>query len=209
MEVFDWEGFRAAPLKRDPFEHVIVDGFIKSEALQRINADYPAIEDKGSFPVEDLEFGAGFQEMVDALNSDEFRAAFEEKFQLNLSGLPSTLTVRGFCGGGDGQLHVDSVSKVISILIYVNPIWDNSGGRLRLLRRKNIDDVAAEIIPASGNLVAFRRSEKSWHGHLPFSGQRRVIQFNWVVSQRDQKIVVLRHRLSAAVKGLLRRTKAS
>lgn len=204
MDLFDWEALRATPLSCDPYEHVIVSGFVKSEALARINADYPAIQDTGSFPVERLDFGPGFKSMVDALESEQFRKEFEEKFRVDLSGRPTTITVRGRCAGSDGQIHTDSVGKIITILIYLNPIWDDSGGRLRLLRAKNIEDVAAEVVPSSGNLVAFLRSDHSWHGHLPFSGERRVIQFNWVVNKRNQAIVLLRHRLSASVKHLLR-----
>ena len=74
-----------------------------------------------------------------------------------------------------GKIHTDSVGKIITILIYLNPKWDDSGGRLRLLRAKDIDAVAAEVVPSGGNLVAFLRSDHSWHGHLPFSGERRVI----------------------------------
>ena len=209
MDLFDWGAFRATPLNPDHYEHVIVRGFVKIEALQKINADYPAIEDTGSFAVEGLGFGPGFKMMVDALESEEFRRAFEEKFHMDLSGRPTTITVRRHCAGSDGKIHTDSVGKIITILIYLNPAWDDSGGRLRLLRAKNIDEVAAEIPPFQGNLVAFLRSDHSWHGHLPFSGERRVVQFNWVTNKRNQKIVSLRHRLSASVKRLLRNTKGS
>ena len=209
MDFFDWEAFGATPLSRDPYEHVIVNGFVKREALQAVNQDYPEIQDAGSFPLEELEFGPAFQSMVEGLESEGFRKAFENKFQTDLSGRPTTITVRGRCASGDGQIHTDSVGKIITILIYLNPQWDESGGRLRLLRTKNIDAVAAEVVPSGGNLVAFLRSDHSWHGHLPFSGERRVLQFNWVVNKRNQKIVVLRHRLSASVKHLLRGGKAS
>ncbi len=209
MDLFDWENFRSTPLNCDPYEHVIVSGFVKPEALRKINADYPAIEDTGSFPVEGLQFRPGFQLMVDALESEEFRRAFEEKFQVDLSGRPTTITVRGRCAGGDGQIHTDSVGKIITILIYLNPLWHDSSGRLRVLRTKNIEDVAAEVVPSGGNLLAFLRSDHSWHGHLPFSGERRVVQFNWVANKRNQMIVFLRHRLSASVKHLLRNAKPS
>ncbi|PYU31591.1 MAG: hypothetical protein DMG31_11890 [Acidobacteria bacterium] len=209
MDLFDWENFSSTPLSHAPYEHVIVSGFVKPEALREINADYPAIEDTGSFPVEGLQFGPGFQLMVDALESEEFRRAFEEKFQVGLSGRPTTITVRGRCAGGDGQIHTDSLGKIITILIYLNPLWHDSGGRLRVLRTKNIEDVAAEVVPSGGNLLAFLRSDHSWHGHLPFSGERRVVQFNWVANKRNQTIVFLRHRLSASVKHLLRSAKPS
>lgn len=209
MDLFDWEKLRATPLCRDPYEHIIVSAFVKPEALGKINAGYPVIEHTGSFSIEGLQFGSDFQSMVDALESEQFRNAFEEKFQTRLSGRPTTITVRGRCAWGDGQIHTDSASKIITILIYLNSIWHDRGGRLRLLRGKNMEDMATEVIPSGGNLVAFLRSDHSWHGHLPFSGERRVIQFNWVTNKSDRTIVFLRHRLSASVKHLLRNAKLS
>jgi hypothetical protein len=183
---------------------LVIPGFVKPDALREINADYPKIEHSGSFPLDSVKFGAGFQSLVDALESEEFRKAFEEKFQIDLSNRPTTITVRGRCGSGDGKIHNDSASKIITVLIYMNPSWENSGGRLRLLRSKdNIDDVAFEVPPSDGTLVAFLRSDHSWHGHLPFTGERRVIQFNWVTDNDSQWVSLLRHRVSASVKHML------
>jgi SM-20-related protein len=202
-DILDLEAFRAAPLVRDPYEHLILPGFVKSDALRRLNADYPRIEQTGSFPLESLKFGAGFRALVDALESAEFRKAFEEKFGVDLSHRPTTITARGRCGPRDGNIHCDSASKIITVLLYVNPEWDGSGGRLRLLRSQtDISDFAAEVPPAGGTLVAFLRSDRSWHGHLPFHGERRVIQFNWVHDTGNQRLAIFRHRLSASVKHL-------
>ena len=203
-QIFDLEAFRAAPLEREPFEHLVLREFVKPNALSRINSDYPRIVQSGSFPLDSVKFGPGFQAMVNALESEEFRKAFEEKFGVDLTGRPSTITVRGRCGAHDGKIHNDSTSKIITVLLYVNPDWDDAGGRLRLLRsRDDIDDVAVEVPPCDGTLVAFLRSDRSWHGHLPFEGERRVIQFNWVNDSSDQRLALFRHRLSASVKHLL------
>lgn len=200
-EVFDLDTFRSTPLSTDPYEHLIIRNFVKTDALARINADYPKIEDVGSFPLDTLNYGPGFKLMVDALESDEFRKAFEEKFKVDLTDRPSTITVRGRCGTRDGNIHTDSASKIITVLLYMNSAWDNPGGRLRLLRSGNdINDVAAEVPPAEGTLLAFLRSDHSWHGHLPFIGERRVIQFNWVTGKGSQQISMLRHGISAKVK---------
>jgi len=204
MEVFDYETLRKAPLVREPYEHVVLPGFVRPEALAKINADYPKIDHAGSYPLASLEFGANFQAMVDALESEEFRKAFEEKFGIDLSGRPTTITVRGRSDTRDGNIHCDSESKIVTVLLYMNPGWDDSGGRLRLLRsRSDINDVAAEVPPAGGALVAFLRSDHSWHGHLPFIGERRVIQFNWVTGEGSQRFNLFRHRVSASVKQLL------
>jgi hypothetical protein len=203
-QIFDLEAFRAAPLEREPFEHLVLREFVKPDALCRINSDYPRIMQTGSFPLDSVKFGPGFQAMVNALESEEFRKAFAEKFGVDLTGRPSTITVRGRCGAHDGKIHNDSTSKIITVLLYLNPDWDDAGGRLRLLRsRDDIDDVAVEVPPSDGTLVAFLRSDRSWHGHLPFEGERRVIQFNWVNNRSNQRLALFCHRLSASVKHLL------
>ncbi|HXX19721.1 MAG TPA: 2OG-Fe(II) oxygenase [Candidatus Acidoferrum sp.] len=204
MDVFDYEALRSAPLQHEPYDYVILRGFVKPEALRKINADYPHVDHAGSYPLASLEFGPNFQAMVDALESEEFRKAFEEKFQIDLSGRPSTITVRGRCDTRDGNIHCDSESKIVTILLYMNPEWDDAGGRLRLLRsRDDINDVAAEAPPSGGTLVAFLRSDHSWHGHLQFIGERRVIQFNWVTGAKSQRFNLFRHRVSASVKQIL------
>ncbi|HWT30101.1 MAG TPA: 2OG-Fe(II) oxygenase, partial [Propylenella sp.] len=72
-----------------------------------------------------------------------------------------------------------------------------------------LDNYAEEVPPHGGTLLIFRRSERSWHGHEPFQGQRRAIQMNWVtgwsVVMREQG----RHRLSTTIKKLNPFRKAS
>ena len=199
------DAFRATPLVKEPFEHLIVERFIGSSALAEINADYPKISSSGSFPVDELTFGSAFNAFLDELNGDEFREAFEEKFGIDLSGRPTITTVRGWCDAKDGKIHTDSTSKIITVLIYMNERWDDAGGRLRLLRSAdNIDDSIVELPPVAGTLLAFKRSNNSWHGHKSFAGERRVIQFNWLTSQGNRQIAMLRHHTSASFKRLLR-----
>ena len=99
------EQFRATALVRQPFEHLIVPQFIGPQALSEINGDYPKISTFGSFPVDQLVFGPAFQALLDELNSDAFREAFEDKFAIDLSGRPTITTVRGKCGPSDGKIH--------------------------------------------------------------------------------------------------------
>jgi len=140
---------------------------------------------------------------VEALEGPEVRGAFEEKFGIDLAGRPTMVTARGRCGPGDGGIHTDSLTKIITVLIYMNPSWESAGGCLRLLRSGgDLEDVLAEVPPLEGTLVAFRRSDNSWHGHKPFVGPRRVIQLNWVTSAAVRRRELLRHELSAWAKRL-------
>jgi SM-20-related protein len=112
-------------------------------------------------------------------------------------------TVRGRCRATDGKIHTDTESKIITVLLYMNPEWADQGGRLRLLNSAtDIDDVAAEVPPAFGTLLIFKRCDYSYHGHLPFEGDRKVIQMNWVTHQRFVERESKRHRWSAFLKKL-------
>jgi SM-20-related protein len=203
MNMFDLAAFRAAPLTHQPFEYLVVPGFLRPEACTAVNAHYPLIEQSGSFPVPELTYGPAFRQLLATLKGREFRAAFEEKFQINLTQRPTMITVRGRCGPKDGSIHTDSASKLITVLIYMNPQWEQAGGCLRLLRSAtDLDDVLVEIPPEEGTLVAFRRSDNSFHGHKPFLGPRRVIQLNWVTDHWTVHREVFRHRLSAWTKRL-------
>jgi SM-20-related protein len=198
------DAFRDTPLVREPFQHLIVSGFVGPAALNAINADYPKISTSGSFPVEQVSYGPAFQTMLEELESEEFREAFEEKFGLDLSGRPTVTTVRGRCDARDGKIHTDSTSKIITVLIYMNESWEQAGGRLRLLRpADDLNDIIVEVPPVAGTLLAFKRSDNSWHGHEPFAGERRVIQFNWLTSEGNRQIAMLRHHTSAAFKRVL------
>lgn len=204
MGALELAEFRATPLVREPFDYLILPGFIKPEARDAILAGYPKIERPGSFPLSELTYGPAFAELVAEMNGDEMRRAFEEKFGIDLKGRPTMITARGRAGARDGRIHTDTPSKIITVLIYMNSKWEAPGGRLRLLRSAdNLDDVIVEVPPQEGTLLCFRRADNSFHGHQPFTGERRVLQFNWVTEQRIVDRELKRHRFSAWTKRLL------
>lgn len=204
MFAIDLEKFLATPLTREPFEYLIQPGFIRPEALAAINSDFPRIDSPGSFPLSEVRYGPAFAGLMDELQGAAMRTAFEEKFQISLENRPTMITVRGRCGERDGSIHTDTSSKIITVLIYMNPTWEANGGRLRLLRSgSDLNDVITEVPPLEGTLLTFRRSDNSWHGHQQFVGERRVIQLNWVTSRAVMRREQLRHRFSAWMKRLL------
>jgi SM-20-related protein len=190
-EAIDVARVSQAPLQTAPYEHIVISGFIRDAWKERIYNDYPEIKTAGSLPLNTTTYGPNFQRLIDEMNSDEFRAAVEKKFNVALKGKPTMFTVRGNCRMKDGKVHTDSESKIITVLLYMNQPWQNQGGRLRLLKSNNLEDIATEISPDIGTLLIFKRSNSSWHGHLPFEGERKVIQMNWVTEQkyvdREQK----------------------
>jgi SM-20-related protein len=201
--ILDLDRLRQAPLRRDPFDFVIVDDFIRAERLPAVLADFPAVPRHGSFPLGALSCGAAFALLAAELEGEELRRAIESKFAIDLTARPTMITVRGHSDGKDGRIHTDSATKLITLLLYMNPDWQIAAGRLRLLRSADdLADCAAEIAPLAGAMVAFRRSAGSFHGHYPHRGARRVVQLNWV---RDAAVVrreLGRHGWSARLKAL-------
>ena len=203
VSMLDLERFRTTPLTREPFEFLIVPEFVKTEARAAIDKDYPEVARAGSFPLREVTYGPAFAKLIEEMRSEGFRKAFEAKFGVDLTNRPDMITVRGRCSEKDGKIHTDSETKIITILVYMNSAWESAGGQLRLLRSgTNLEDVILEVPPTEGTLLAFRRSNNSWHGHRPFSGSRRVIQFNWVRSEAVVRREQNRHRFSAWMKKL-------
>jgi len=199
----DVDKVRAATLAREPFPYFLVPGFVKREALEAINADFPRVAAAGSFPLPTLTYGPAFRRFMDAIRGPAFKAAVAEKLGMDLSSRPDMVTVRGISAGRDGQIHTDSVTKLVTVLIYMNGKWEAPGGRLRLLRSPdNLHDVIAEVPPDEGTLLVFENKPNAWHGFEAFDGERRVIQLNWVTSGRVVWWEQTRHRVSALVKRL-------
>ncbi|HEV2336517.1 MAG TPA: 2OG-Fe(II) oxygenase [Stellaceae bacterium] len=201
--ILNIERLRAAPLRRDPFEFVVVDNFIRAEDLAALIADFPEVRRHGSFPLGTLSFGAAFAGLAAELEGDALRHEIEGKFAIDLADRPTMITVRGKSDGKDGRIHTDSATKLITLLLYMNPVWEVEAGRLRLLRRA--DDLAnfvEEIAPIAGTMVAFRRSAASFHGHQPHRGERRVLQLNWVSDADVVRRELARHAWSARLKAL-------
>ncbi len=203
MTILDFDRLDAAPLERDPFDFVVVDNFIHGDGLAAAIADFPPINGAGSYPPESLSYGPGFAALIAALTGARLAESIGAKFGIDLDGRPTLLTVRGMGDSHDGHIHTDSESKLVTLLLYMNLEWEHTTGRLRLLRGPHdLDDYAREVAPLAGTMLAFRRSERSFHGHHPYIGPRRSVQLNWV---RDRAVVrreLGRHRWSARLKAL-------
>lgn len=200
MSCIDLTNFEQAGLQREPFFHVVASRFVRAEALKQICASYPRLKG-GTYPLENLQISSSLQSLITEMDSPAFEDAMERKFMVSLTGKPKFYSLRGYCRRTDGTIHTDSKDKFITVLVYFHETWAHESGKLRLLRnRYNLNDYAEEVNPSGGTLLAFLRSEKSWHGHYPFEGERRALQMNWMESKFAKEFSGWRHRLSAWLK---------
>jgi hypothetical protein len=203
MVFVDFERLRAAPLRRDPFDFVVVENFLAADHVAALIDAFPAISGHGSYPLATVACPPLFSRLAVELEGDEMRSAIEAKFAIDLRQRPTMITLRGHSDGKDGGIHTDSASKLITVLLYMNREWSDPAGRLRILRGPNdLDDYAAEVPPLPGMMVAFRRSDASFHGHYPHVGRRRSIQLNWVTDDSIVRREIGRHVWSARFKAL-------
>jgi len=205
VSTIDFEALEAASLRTDPYDHLVVPKCIRPEALAALNRDFPALHDAGTYPIEGLSYGPAFEAFWKEIQAPEFRRAIERKFGIDLTGHPLMATVRDVCQPTDGAIHTDSKTKVITILFYFEETWPHEGARLRILRSgTNLEDYADEVLPCGGTMLAFRRSERSFHGHKPHDGRRRILQMHWVDPKRIERNERKRRTLRWRLKKLLR-----
>lgn len=196
---------RAAPLNRDPFPFVVIPNFLDAAHAESVVRDFPDIKARGSFPLTQLTSGPLFQQLTDELASAELRATIEEKFAVDLADRYTMITVRGRAERRDGRIHTDTESKFLTLLLYLNPTWEQAGGRLRILRNgHDLDDYVCEIPPVFGTCLIFKVTANCWHGHKPVAGVRRSLQLNYIRDEAALRRHLLRHNLTARLKNLKR-----
>lgn len=203
-EMLDIDKLAATQVEPVPFPFLIVPNFVRVAARAAALADFPEVHQAGSFPLPSLSCGPAFSALVDALMSPDMARLVEDKFGIDLSGRPTMATVRGRCEARDGQIHTDSKTKIVTLLLYMNDHPNAAIGRLRILRSSSdLNDMAAEVPPDEGTLLLFLNGPNAWHGFEPFSGPRRVIQVNWVTDDSVVRREQGRHRVSAFFKRLV------
>ena len=204
MISLNYEDLETGKTASDPFPHIVVKNFVPAERLMAVVGDLPAISQRGSFPTSALALGSNANSLIEELEGPRLREAIAKKFDLDLSEAPTMLTLRGQSTERDGHIHCDSTAKRVTVLLYLNPqtdAWARQEGCLRLLRGPdNIENYAVEVPPVNGNLLIFPNGDKTWHGHKPFTGQRFVIQLNYMTKDRAARSELRRHRVSAFVK---------
>lgn len=193
-------------VRLDPFPFMVAHGQLPDDARARLDRDFPAYREAGFFPYADDDCGPSVNALVGQLTQPAFASAVGRHLGIeHLGSYPTLVTICRYLNKRHGTIHTDSRSKVATALLYLNPQWpDTSEGCLRFLQR--IDDIdamlAPEVQPLYGEFAVFKRTENSFHGHLPYEGERRVIQVAWLVNEEAKARKTKRGKFSRAFKKL-------
>lgn len=194
-------------INQQPFPFFVARDMLSLTLNPSLKKDFPAMKGAGYLPYEPADCGAAINALINEITAPEFANAIGNNLGIdNLAQFPTYVSICQTLNKRHGTIHTDGKSKVATALLYLNDNWDTAGkGCLRFL--KKIDDIndtiVPEIKPVYGTLVAFKRTDNSFHGHLPFEGERRVIQIAWLVSAEDKARKAKRGKLSHALKNLL------
>jgi hypothetical protein len=199
-------------VRTEPFCFIVAHEQLPVAAASVLERDFPKYAGAGFFPYEDSDCGPSVNQLVADLIDPAVATAVGRRLGIdNLGQYPTLVTLCRALNKRHGTIHTDSRSKVATALLYLNQSWpDTSDGCLRFLGR--VDDVdslvAPELRPVYGNLAVFKRSDNSFHGHLPFEGERRVIQVAWLTSEDEKLRKTQRGKLSRLFKKLFGRMDA-
>jgi hypothetical protein len=193
-------------VRLEPFPFMVAHGQLPDDARAELERDFPNYSSAGFFPYDPSDCGPSINALVRHLTAPEFASAVGRRLGIeNLGQYPTLVTVCRLLNKRHGTIHTDSRSKVATALLYLNNQWpDSSDGCLRFLRRiDSIDDmVAPELKPLYGEFAVFKRCDNSFHGHLPYEGERRVIQVAWLTSEEEKARKTKRGRFSRGFKKL-------
>lgn len=193
-------------VRTDPFPFLIAHGQLPDEARGELARDFPRYGEAGFFPYDAADCGASVNALVDCLTTPQFASAIGRHLGIaDLGQYPTLVTMCRALNRRHGTIHTDSKSKVATALLYLNAQWpDTSDGCLRFLNAiDDIDDtVVPELKPLFGEFAVFKRCDNSFHGHLPYEGERRVIQVAWLTSEEEKLRKTKRGKFSRAFKKL-------
>ena len=194
---------------RQPFPFMVAHGQLPDEARSDLDRDFPRYSSAGFFPYDPRDCGPSVNTLIADMTAPAFAGAVGSRLGIdNLHQYPTLVTVCRLLNKRHGTIHTDSRSKVATALIYLSAQWpDTSDGCLRFLHK--IDDIdsliAPELIPLYGEFAVFKRCDNSFHGHLPYEGERRVIQVAWLTSEDEKLRKTKRGKFSRAFKKLFGR----
>ena len=207
MSLINLSAVREAQPSSDPYNFLLASKFLKEDAADELRRDFPVIDKPGYLTVDEVKLHGRFKQLIDELEGPELTEELSRKFGQDLHAYPRLTTIMKRSQPKYGSIHTDGPSKVMTMLVYMNDEWQqDEGGRLRVLYdEKNYEPYKLEVPPTMGTMFAFLRSDNSWHGHLPFSGERRVVQIAWVKSQADVDRKKKHNKMAQFFKGIFGR----
>lgn len=207
LSLLNPDAIRSADYSTEPYAHLLGSEMLRGDAIEDLKRDFPAIEKPGYLTVDEVQLKGRFKALIDELESADLTEELSRKFGKDLHSYPRLTTIMKRSQPKYGAIHTDGPSKVMTMLVYMNDNWSvGDGGRLRVLYDgEHFEPYKVEVPPVMGTVFAFLRGDKSWHGHQPFVGERKVVQVAWVTDAAELERKKKRNRTAQFLKGIFGR----
>ena len=185
---YDKEALREQFRTAKPFPWIKIDNFLTPEFANEVAASYPpfeqalamgksfaAVNENRKVQIVDYDkFPKPVAQLSDAVASKQFLDDLGY-----ITGMPNLLWDQQFSGGGMHQtaksgwldVHIDfnfhdqmQAHRRLNILVFLNPVWDESWGGLLELWDIDVKNRAHGLVPQHNRCVIFETNEISWHG---------------------------------------------
>jgi SM-20-related protein len=191
--LLDLNRIESAIVRSTPYPYFVVEEAFFADAAIEVAKAFPSINRPGAIAVAETQYQPAFGELLKELQGEPFRKLISEKLDVDLTGLPTVVNVRGMSRITDGNIHTDTPSKLVTVLMYFNEPGQADESGLRILRNgRNLKDFVEEIPPLLGTMVVFKVTADCWHGYQRFVGTRRALQLNYLsgvkVAGKHQRI---------------------
>ena len=199
--MLDLERIRNAPVKSDPYPYFIVEQAIAATTAPKVAKDFPDIERPGAINVDDTDYGPAFGTLIEELKGEKLRKLIAEKLDVDLDSRDIVINVRGQMRLTDGNIHTDTPSKLVTVLLYFNEPGEMDKTSLRILKNgRDLDDFVDEVQPRLGNMLVFKVTPNCWHGHRAVPGKRLSLQMNYLSGVKTRGKHQLAHRIVGRMK---------
>jgi len=200
--------------KREPFRHVVVDGFLQPGIADALLAEFPefnpalAINEDGEVGSKSVHeriraLGPTYSRLDEFIQTQDFLGLLSR-----ITGIPDLLYDPHYFGGGTHDnrnrqaldAHVDfnrhpvtNTHRRLNLIIYLNPDWQAEWGGVLELHSDPAaaDDRITRVVPLFNRAVIFETTEHSWHGFSPIKlppsrqdAARRSIALYFYTAQR-------------------------
>lgn len=123
-----------------------------------------------STPVRPHALDPVWRRFAEELAGPDYRSVLSQVTGVDLGPLHLEANLFSYGAGAFQEPHQDLPEKVVTHVMWFNEDWERThGGCLRILRSKDPDDVAHELLPSLGWSALFVRSPSSWHSVTPVS----------------------------------------
>ena len=150
MDTIDLDAIRNADVQYKPYEFLLARDLVRPEKGPALLEEFPEMTKPGYLTVDQDGLSGTFRRFIQELEGPELTEELSVAFDRDLAACPRLTTIMRYSGRKHGAIHTDGESKVLTLLVYLNPKWGTGAeGRLRVLYDgEDVDNFAVEVHPS-------------------------------------------------------------